>query len=229
MTIASQIRHSEETFKLANNITQLLAEKFGFAPADAWAVLSPTRSVEALQKHFRRERKRNDPLAQVKKPRTAFSFFTQENRAKLQAKNPNASFGELSRLVSADWKKLSASQMKKYKDMETADKSRYQTERERVLAEAAQNASSATEETPAAEESTSTETATPAPSSSKKSRSRSSKTASASASTETAASETPAAEASETPAASSSSSSSSRKSKGKGKKARSNRSATATA
>lgn len=208
MTIASQIRNSEDTFKLANNINQLLAEKFGFSPEEGWAVLSPIRTVESLQKHFRRERKRNDPLAQVKKPRTAFSFFTQENRAKLQTKNPNATFGELSRLVSADWKKLSASQLKKYKDMEATDKKRYQTEREQVLAEASKNAPASTEETQTAEETTEA----PAPSTSKKSKSRSSKTASATSETST--TEAAAAPASEE------TTSTSKKSKSKAKKAK---------
>lgn len=158
MTISSQLRQSEDNFKLALSITNAFCEKFELSREEAWSALSPNRSVEALQKHFKRERRRNDPLAQVKKPRTAFSFFTQENRAKVQAKNPSASFGELSRLVSADWKKLSDSQLKKYKQMESTDKERYQTERARVLAEVAQNAAQETTETP----STQTTTETPA-------------------------------------------------------------------
>jgi hypothetical protein len=218
MTLASQIRQSEDNFKLANGITQLLAEKYGFPVEEGWAVLSPTRTVDALQKYFRRERKRNDPLSNVKKPRTAFSFFTQENRAKLQAKNPNATFGELSRLVSVDWKKLSASQMKKYKDMEGADKERYQAERERVLAEAAA-AAPADASTESAEE-----TAEEAAPKSKKSRSRSSKKTTEAA---------PAAEEAAPAAEESAPAPSSKKSKGskggKGKKSRSSRTATATA
>lgn len=156
MTISSQLRQSEDNFKLALSITNALCEKFELSREEAWSALSPNRSVEALQKHFKRERRRNDPLAQVKKPRTAFSFFTQENRAKVQAKNPSASFGELSRLVSTEWKKLSESQHKKYKQMESTDKERYQTERARVLAEVAQKAAQESTETPTAQEVTET-------------------------------------------------------------------------
>lgn len=158
MTISSQLRQSEDNFKLALSITNALCERFELSREEAWSALSPNRTVEALQKHFKRERRRNDPLAQVKKPRTAFSFFTQENRAKVQAKNPSASFGELSRLVSADWKKLSDSQLKKYKQMESTDKERYQTERARVLAEVAQNAAAAQETTETPSTQTTTET-----------------------------------------------------------------------
>jgi hypothetical protein len=178
MTISSQLRQSEDNFKLALSITNALCERFELSREEAWSALSPNRTVEALQKHFKRERRRNDPLAQVKKPRTAFSFFTQENRAKVQAKNPSASFGELSRLVSADWKKLSDSQLKKYKQMESTDKERYQTERARVLAEVAQNAAQETTETP------STQTPTETPAATTKKATKSSKSSKTSTTTE---------------------------------------------
>ena len=142
MSISSQIRASEGNFKLAQKIVTALSEKYSFEFNEGWEVLS-NRSVDNLTRMFRRERRRNDPLAQVKKPRTAFSFFTQERRPKVQTANPNAGFGDLSRLVSAEWKKLSDKERSRFKSMEDKDKSRYQTERTRVLAEVAANAESA--------------------------------------------------------------------------------------
>lgn len=141
MSTSSQIRASEGNFKLAQKIVTALSEKYSFDFNEGWEVLS-NRSVDNLTRMFRRERRRNDPLAQVKKPRTAFSFFTQERRPKVQAANPNAGFGDLSRLVSAEWKKLSDKERSRFKSMEDKDKSRYQTERTRVLAEVAANAES---------------------------------------------------------------------------------------
>jgi hypothetical protein len=142
MSISSQIRASEGNFKLAQKIVTALSEKYSFEFNEGWEVLS-NRSVDNLTRMFRRERRRNDPLAQVKKPRTAFSFFTQERRPKVQTANPNAGFGDLSRLVSAEWKSISDKERTRFKSMEEKDKSRYQTERTRVLAEVAANAESA--------------------------------------------------------------------------------------
>lgn len=175
MSTSSQIRASEGNFKLAQKLVTALSEKYSFDFAEGWEVVS-NRSVENLTRMFRRERRRNDPLAQVKKPRTAFSFFTQERRPKVQAANPSAGFGDLSRLVSAEWKKLSDKDRAKFKSMEDKDKSRYQTERTRVLAEVAASteATSTTEATPVAE----TPAATPAKkSTSKRPASKTSKSA----------------------------------------------------
>jgi len=151
MSISSQIRASEGNFKLAQKMVTALSEKYSFDFNEGWEVLT-NRSVDNLTRMFRRERRRNDPLAQVKKPRTAFSFFTQDRRPKIQTANPTAGFGDLSRLVSAEWKKLTDKERARFKSMEETDKTRYQTERTRVLAEVAANAESAstvtTESTP---------------------------------------------------------------------------------
>lgn len=173
MSTSSQIRASEGNFKLAQKLVTALSEKYSFDFAEGWEVVS-NRPVENLTRMFRRERRRNDPLAQVKKPRTAFSFFTQERRPKVQVANPNAGFGDLSRLVSAEWKKITDKDRAKFKSMEDKDKSRYQTERTRVLAEvsASTEATSTTETVPVVE----TPVATPKKSASKRPASKTSKT-----------------------------------------------------
>lgn len=136
MSISSQIRASEVHFKLTQKVVTALSTKFSFSFDDAWAELS-NKNVDSLTKMFRKERRRNDPLSQVKKPRTSFSFFTQEFRPKVQTANPKASFGDLSRLVSVEWKKITDSDRIRFKGMETSDKERYQVERARVMAELA--------------------------------------------------------------------------------------------
>ena len=184
MTIASQIRKSEDYFKFTQKLVTSLSEQFGFSYEEAWTHISPSKSVENLQRHFKRERKRNDPLSQVKKPRTAFSFFTQEHRPKVQASNPSAGFGDLSRLVSADWKKLTEKQLKRFKDMESADKDRYNLERSRVLSEIAESKpESTTESAPATEPVATTESSSESKKSRSKSKSKKSATESAPATT----------------------------------------------
>ena len=135
MSLTSQIGSSDSAFKLSQKLVSSLAEKFGFKFEDGWAVVS-SRSVENVQKRLKREKKRSNPAAQVKHPRTAFSFFTQKQRPVESAAHPDATFGQLSGFVAAAWKSLSASDLQKYKDMETADKARYQTERTAALAAA---------------------------------------------------------------------------------------------
>ena len=134
-------------------IVDTLSAKYSFTFDEALGTELSNRNVDNLTKMFRKERRRNDPLSQVKKPRTSFSFFTQEYRPKVQAvPNPTASFGDLSRLVSPEWKSLSDKERTRFKGMETTDKERYQTERARVMAEVASAAStteSASTETPA--------------------------------------------------------------------------------
>ena len=171
MTIASQLRKSEELFQFANNLVGALAEHYNLERTEAWAVLSPNRTVEALRKHFKKERRRNDPLRQIKNARTAFSFFTKDQRPRVHEQNPNASFGELSRLVSAEWNKLSESQRKKYKTLESDDRVRFEKEKTELMERLATEAAAAPSEpvtTP-----TETEESTPAPTPAKAKKSKS--------------------------------------------------------
>ena len=147
MSLTAQIASSDVSFKLSQKLVASLAEKYGFKFEDGWAVVS-SRSVDNVQKRLKRQKRKNNPVTQVKHPRTAFSFFTQKQRPIEAGKHPKASFGELSRFVSEAWKALPAAELQKYKDMESADKARYQTERAAVLA--AQPAASTTEAAPVA-------------------------------------------------------------------------------
>lgn len=151
MALTSHIRASEANFKLAQKLVESLSGKFGFSQEDGWNYVC-SMPVEACIRRFRKEKRKRDPTKCVKKPRTAFSFFTQEQRKAIQDKNPTAKFGELSRLVSGAWKSLSEAQLKVYKEKEAADRQRYNTElvacRERLAAEAGAAAPAAAPATP---------------------------------------------------------------------------------
>jgi hypothetical protein len=143
MSLTALIGSSDATFKLSQKLVAALAEKFNFTFEDGWTVVS-TRTVDNIQKRIKREKRRANPAAQVKHARTAFSFFTQQQRPVEQKAHPEATFGQLSRFVSEAWKKLSPTDMQRFKDMETSDKSRYQTEKAAALESAASTAAEAT-------------------------------------------------------------------------------------
>jgi hypothetical protein len=132
MAHSSLIRKNEDCFNLAQKIIQSLSETYKFTFDDGWKLIS-SQTVVQLQKKFKKQKKANNPLSAIKKPRTSFSFFTKENRNNIQKKNPNATFGELSKLVSVAWKTLSDKEMKHYKNLETKDKKRYAVEKEKIL------------------------------------------------------------------------------------------------
>jgi len=88
--------------------------------------------VKKVDKH--KAIKSTNPTASIKHPRTAFVFFTQQQRPIYQKAHPEATFGQLSRFVSEGWKALTPKQMNIYKSLETDDKARYQVERDAILA-----------------------------------------------------------------------------------------------
>jgi hypothetical protein len=138
MSLSSLLKKSEECFIISQKIIHSLSEKYGFEFDDAWSHISSSTPIQ-LQKRFKKQRKANNPLSSIKKPRTSFSFYTKENRIKIQKKNPNATFGELSKLVSVDWKKITEKDKNYYKKLETKDKKRYEQEKEELLKSIAEN------------------------------------------------------------------------------------------
>lgn len=133
MSCSALIRSNEQCFNLAQKLVNSLAEKYESVTFDdAWTHLC-NNTVVQLQKKFKKQKKANNPLSVIKKPRTAFSFFTKTQRAKIAEKNPNATFGELSKLVSQAWRALTDKEMKTYKSMETKDKKRYEVEKTKIL------------------------------------------------------------------------------------------------
>jgi len=136
MSCANLIRRDESHFNLAHRLVSVIVENNSLNFDEIWLQVS-NNTIQQLQKRFRRLKKANNPLKDVKKPRTSFSFYTKNCRMKIATANPKATFGELSKLVSKSWAGLSDKERGTYKKMEVDDKKRYIIEKDKVLAELA--------------------------------------------------------------------------------------------
>lgn len=85
-------------------------------------------TIEASIKSFEKKTVKKDPNA-PKKAKTSYMYFCDDRRAALKADNPKASVGEMSKIMGAEWKELSAEEKKPYEDKAAADKSRYAQEK----------------------------------------------------------------------------------------------------
>lgn len=56
-------------------------------------------------------------------------FFSQDWRERIKQENPEASFGEVGRLLGAKWSSLSDSEKKPYQDMAERDKQRAESDK----------------------------------------------------------------------------------------------------
>ncbi|KAI0044197.1 hypothetical protein FA95DRAFT_1562501 [Auriscalpium vulgare] len=56
-------------------------------------------------------------------------FFSQDWRERIKTENPDASFGEVGKLLGAKWKELDESEKKPYVEQATRDKSRAEAEK----------------------------------------------------------------------------------------------------
>jgi len=64
-----------------------------------------------------------------KRAKSAFIYFTNENRDDVKRNNPGLSFGEVAKTLGKMWKALPQGQKKKYEDMAAKDKKRYEKEK----------------------------------------------------------------------------------------------------
>lgn len=70
---------------------------------------------------------KKDPLA-PKKGLSPFMIFNKENREKIKTSNPEATFGDIGKLIGTAWKALNDKQKAVYTQKAEADKQRYATE-----------------------------------------------------------------------------------------------------
>ncbi|EPS94592.1 hypothetical protein FOMPIDRAFT_1026139 [Fomitopsis schrenkii] len=63
-----------------------------------------------------------------KRPLSAYMFFSSDWRERVKAENPDASFGEIGKLLGAKWKELDESEKKPYVEQAAKDKSRHEKE-----------------------------------------------------------------------------------------------------
>jgi len=86
---------------------------------------SPTRKTG--KKGTAGGRKKKDPNA-PKRAMSAYMFFAQANRDKVKKDHPDASFGEMGKILGKMWSKASASEKSKYEAKSEKDKERYEKE-----------------------------------------------------------------------------------------------------
>ncbi|KAI9258214.1 high mobility group box domain-containing protein, partial [Phascolomyces articulosus] len=76
----------------------------------------------------KKKRGKKDPNA-PKRGLSAYMFFSQENRTKVQQDNPDAAFGQIGKILGERWKDMSEEEKKPYQDKADADKKRYEAEK----------------------------------------------------------------------------------------------------
>ena len=156
MSCTTLIGQSQSNYKLACALVNALSEQFNFSSDDAWSVVS-NRTHDQLAKKFKRQRRKDDPFSSITKPRQAYSFYTKMNYATVSEQNKDKELGDISKLISAQWKRLGKKEKQRYMDMQTEDKERYTRERSKLEAQLA------TTTPPVVEETTTTTAETPAP------------------------------------------------------------------
>lgn len=68
--------------------------------------------------------------AAPKQARSAYTFYLEQAHAKIKEEDPNASFGEVSKLISAQWKEMDDRTKAKFVKMSDKDKERYASEKD---------------------------------------------------------------------------------------------------
>ena len=137
MSFTSKFRAEESQYKLGKQIVTFICTENNLDFNTVWESVS-NKDIEYFDRYHRREKKKNEPLAGIKKPRTAFSFFTQENRSIIASKHPSLEFGAISKLVGQQWRGLNDSSKNKYLNLQKEDRIRYQTARQAIMDDYAQ-------------------------------------------------------------------------------------------
>eukprot|EP01101_Sappina_pedata_P005813 TRINITY_DN274_c0_g1_i5.p1 TRINITY_DN274_c0_g1~~TRINITY_DN274_c0_g1_i5.p1 ORF type:complete len:147 (+),score=112.55 TRINITY_DN274_c0_g1_i5:547-987(+) len=78
-------------------------------------------------------RAKKDP-AEPKRSLSAFMLFSQENRNKVKAENPEATFGQLGKLLGEKWAKVTDAEKKKFTDEAGKLKDQYDKDKKEYLA-----------------------------------------------------------------------------------------------
>ena len=76
-------------------------------------------------------KKKSNP-SPIKKYKSAYIFFTQENMAKYKQLNQNLLLKEIFKLIGKDWKKLSKKEKEKYYELEKESKEAFNKNKEKI-------------------------------------------------------------------------------------------------
>lgn len=131
MSFTSKFKSNESQYKLVKQVLTFVCSENNLDFKTVWQSIS-NKDPEYFDRHHKREKRKTEPLAGLKKPRTAFSFFTQENRSIIAEKHPNLEFGEISKLVGSQWRGLNDSAKSKYMALQDEDRIRYETARQHI-------------------------------------------------------------------------------------------------
>ena len=132
MSLTTPIRASEANFKFAQKIVTSLSEAFNFSFEDGWNYLGSS-NIDALKRKFKKESKKNNPYSAIKNvARTSFSFYTKDNRKRIQEENPNAPLENFLNWYPLNGINLLIKKRKFIKQREIKDKARYKKEREEL-------------------------------------------------------------------------------------------------
>eukprot|EP00986_Skeletonema_menzelii_P009863 scaffold4599_cov138-Skeletonema_menzelii.AAC.9 len=75
------------------------------------------------------KKKKKDPNA-PKNPKSSYMYFSSAKRDEIKAANPDATFGQIGKLLGEEWKKMSDDDKVEFEEMAEEDKKRYQKEME---------------------------------------------------------------------------------------------------
>lgn len=87
--------------------------------------------VEQKVEETKPEKKKRAPKKKregPKKPMSSYMFFCQDRRPGVMEENPGVKFGEMGKMLGAEWKKTTAAERKKYEKQALDDKERYTAE-----------------------------------------------------------------------------------------------------
>lgn len=75
------------------------------------------------------KRKRKEKKDGPKRGKSAYIFFSQEERLKVMKEQPSLSITEASKVIGARWKELTDADKQPYQEMAAKDKARYEAEK----------------------------------------------------------------------------------------------------
>ncbi|KAJ3138170.1 Non-histone chromosomal protein 6 [Physocladia obscura] len=84
---------------------------------------SPARKAKATRAVPKARAKKDKDAP--KKALSAYLLFANANRARIRADNPDASFGEIGKILGAEWKDISETDKQKYVALQEKEKERY--------------------------------------------------------------------------------------------------------
>ncbi|KAM8727387.1 TOX high mobility group box family member 4-B [Acanthopagrus schlegelii] len=116
MSLSSSLSHMSTHPAPISSVSPAVARRAGGKPA---TLASVTAAAGA-----KKERKKKDPN-EPQKPVSAYALFFRDTQAAIKGQNPNATFGEVSKIVASMWDSLAEEQKQVYKRKTEAAKREY--------------------------------------------------------------------------------------------------------